>query len=412
MRRRLTLFSDCDFFAGCEAVLPVMLNDAKFNEDFKIDFFYRYSSDYERGLYQRTRSQSNLKRLYLVIINRASLHGRLRNFFWARVLWRFMGFALWPLLFLFNSLQVLGAIIRSDNRDAFYINNGGYPASIYALLAVIACRLIGVKTIVLSCNNVPRPYCRINLIRFIQKNIDSVINRSVSFLVVGSEGNRDYLIKRRGFFSSKVLLITNAIEEYRFNSLLVSRSRSKLFTSNSNLIFGIIGVHEERKGHKLLIDAVAILVEQGVTNFRVLIEGHGILTQSIRSYVEESGVSSYVEFVGDVDISSMFFDMDVLVVPSRFSEDLPNVISEALLFGVPVVGSRLAGIPSQIIDGNTGFLFAVDEVRALSVILEGLINNPEQINDMKPRCVESFYQKFSEERYFGRLRAALGGEYG
>jgi len=65
--------------------------------------------------------------------------------------------------------------------------------------------------------------------------------------------------------------------------------------------------------------------------------------------------------------------LDVLVVPSIDYEDFPNVILEAMALGKPVIASRLAGIPEQAVDGETGILVAPKDVRHLAASILKLI---------------------------------------
>jgi GT2 family glycosyltransferase/glycosyltransferase involved in cell wall biosynthesis len=68
--------------------------------------------------------------------------------------------------------------------------------------------------------------------------------------------------------------------------------------------------------------------------------------------------------------------MDVLVAPSIWPENSPFVIQEALLSGVPVVGSRIGGIPELIQDGRNGLLFEPRDVDGLHGALMRLLDEP------------------------------------
>jgi GT2 family glycosyltransferase/glycosyltransferase involved in cell wall biosynthesis len=68
--------------------------------------------------------------------------------------------------------------------------------------------------------------------------------------------------------------------------------------------------------------------------------------------------------------------MDVMVAPSIWPENSPFVIQEALLTGIPVVGSRTGGIPELIDHGRNGLLFEPGDVEGLRQALERLLDEP------------------------------------
>ena len=103
-----------------------------------------------------------------------------------------------------------------------------------------------------------------------------------------------------------------------------------------------------------------------------LIDGEGPERKSLEEQITSLGLSSRVRLMGS---SSCIFHLmnrcDLFIHPSISNEDLPNVISEAMALGKPVIGSRLAGIPEQIEDGVTGLLFepGADEQLASKIAL-------------------------------------------
>jgi glycosyltransferase involved in cell wall biosynthesis len=68
---------------------------------------------------------------------------------------------------------------------------------------------------------------------------------------------------------------------------------------------------------------------------------------------------------------------DLLVLPSR-AENQPVAILEAMARGLPVVSTRIGGIPQQVLDGETGLLVEPDDVAQLAQALADLILSPER----------------------------------
>lgn len=102
----------------------------------------------------------------------------------------------------------------------------------------------------------------------------------------------------------------------------------------------------------------------------------------------------------------------VLVLPSR-CEGMGRVLLEAMAAGIPVVGSRVGGIPHIIRDGETGFLFPANDSAALEDRLRRLLGDEALRTKMGEAGYRLVCEEFSEERYVsqfsGMVRAAIEG---
>ncbi|MFH1430064.1 MAG: glycosyltransferase, partial [Candidatus Uhrbacteria bacterium] len=79
---------------------------------------------------------------------------------------------------------------------------------------------------------------------------------------------------------------------------------------------------------------------------------------------------------------------DVLVVPSLCDENQPSVILEAFAHGVPVVASRVGGIPELVDDGRTGILVDPGSVEDLVRGLRACIEGTQALREMRSACLE------------------------
>jgi GT2 family glycosyltransferase/glycosyltransferase involved in cell wall biosynthesis len=105
---------------------------------------------------------------------------------------------------------------------------------------------------------------------------------------------------------------------------------------------------------------------------------------SYRSRVEPLLTQAGVRWLGPQphqSIPGILASIDVLVVPSIWPENSPLVIQEAFLAGVPVVASRIGGIPEVVADGMNGLLFNAGDVNDLHRVLTRLLEEP----DLLPR---------------------------
>ena len=107
------------------------------------------------------------------------------------------------------------------------------------------------------------------------------------------------------------------------------------------------------KGHDTLIAAAAQVVKaRPDTEF--LVVGGGPLAAHLRQDVERRGLGSQVQFLGERgDVPALLASSDVFVLPSR-SEACPNGVLEAMAAGLPIVASRVGGVPELVESGVPG----------------------------------------------------------
>ena len=89
------------------------------------------------------------------------------------------------------------------------------------------------------------------------------------------------------------------------------------------------------------------------------------------------------------------------------SDNLPTVIVEAMLAGLPVVSTRIAGIPEMIADGETGFLVSPKDPPALASAIEKLLADPLLATRIGARARQSAVEKFAIEKTTGALKHLL-----
>jgi glycosyltransferase involved in cell wall biosynthesis len=98
----------------------------------------------------------------------------------------------------------------------------------------------------------------------------------------------------------------------------------------------------------------------------------------VRQEVARRGITARVEFRGLVDETTMleeFSRASALVLPS-YQETAPMVIQQAMAAGVPVIATRICGIPYQIEEGATGLLYEAGIVGQLASLMRKLRTDP------------------------------------
>ncbi len=146
-----------------------------------------------------------------------------------------------------------------------------------------------------------------------------------------------------------------------------------------------VGTLHEVKGQVHLLEAIARLSPDGPP-VRCRFVGEGPDRATLERRAASLGIVDRVAFLGRrtrSEVADLMRDSDVLVVPSVPTrggkrEGLPVVIPEAMGIGLPVVASRLSGIPEIVVDGVTGLLTPPADAAAIAAALERLRRDPEQ----------------------------------
>jgi glycosyltransferase involved in cell wall biosynthesis len=155
------------------------------------------------------------------------------------------------------------------------------------------------------------------------------------------------------------------------------------------LVAGVAANLEYWKGVDVLLEAARLVRAP----LRLEIYGDGSLRRELEQQAQAAGVDA--RFHGFItDLRDRLADLDVLVQPSR-ADNLPLAILEAMAAGLPVVGTRVGGIPELVADGETGFVVDAESPTALAEALERVAESPGPRLELGRRGRERVNEHFS-----------------
>ncbi len=190
-----------------------------------------------------------------------------------------------------------------------------------------------------------------------------------------SEDVRRYLISA-GVPGEKIIAVPTGIDLKRFDPARTDLAdmRARFHLSRDAYVIGLVAVLRKAKGHRFLLQAVKRLVPE-FPQVKLLIAGTGPQEQNINNLIRELGLEAQVLMLGQQDdIPSLLKALDVFVLPAQ-EEALGTALIEATAMGVPVIATRIGGIPEVL--GEAGLLFESEGVDALVNHLRTLIRSPE-----------------------------------
>lgn len=203
------------------------------------------------------------------------------------------------------------------------------------------------------------------VVRFIAYKIRGVIPVGISDTAAESIVNTHH-IKR-----CKVPVVYNGVDCARYDIPRVSSDKMRLIS---------VGTIYSVKNFTFLVDCFAEVCKE-LDNVHLTIVGDGVMRGQIEEQIKALGIEDKVRITGVVsDVENYLADADIYVASSIF-EGLPISMLEAMSAGLPVISTRVGGVPDIIKDGINGILVEPQNKEAYVKALKTLIQNKEILNE-------------------------------
>ncbi|MEG4352828.1 glycosyltransferase family 4 protein [Microcoleus sp. LAD1_D3] len=163
-------------------------------------------------------------------------------------------------------------------------------------------------------------------------------------------------------------------------------------------IFLYVGRITARKGIKTLLEACAILKNQGYVDYSLLIIGKGDQREELEAFIKECDFEEQVTWAGWVEYGNLgayFQQADIFVFPT-FEDVWGMVVPEAMVFGKPVLCSNGAASCELIMSGENGYIFDPSSAKELADKMQIFLDNPDLIESMGERSRQIISQKTPE----------------
>jgi L-malate glycosyltransferase len=230
-----------------------------------------------------------------------------------------------------------------------------------------------------------------------------VIYRMSTRVTVNSRSVRDLLARRDSLSPEKIQVLNNAVDVDRFAT--AQGDREHLFPgtgSHSKLIAVVANMYSRVKGHTYLISAASTVCRDIPEAIFVLI-GDGKERPNLEQQVRQAGLEKNFLFLGSRgDVPELLACCDLFVLPSE-AEALPNALLEAMAAGLPVVGTRVGGIPEIIRNGVDGLIVPAKDPYALAEAILRILQNPRFAKQLSQAGQEMVRAHFDFDRLLAEL---------
>jgi glycosyltransferase involved in cell wall biosynthesis len=212
-----------------------------------------------------------------------------------------------------------------------------------------------------------------------------------------------------GVADRKIAHIANGLDLDRYDTGARAARARRVVSTVANLRPG--------KGHDVLLKAAAHVVRR-IPDVMFQIVGDGPRREELERLASTLRISAQVQFLGHRDdVPEVLRESDVFAFPS-FMEASPNAVLEAMAAGLPIVATRVGGIPEVIEHEQGGLLVPPGDERSLAAAIVRVIERPAlaaQFGDAARQVAESrfsFVRMVGEfqQLYFDELAARVAPE--
>jgi glycosyltransferase involved in cell wall biosynthesis len=212
--------------------------------------------------------------------------------------------------------------------------------------------------------------------RFCLKRLDGIVSVNTNLV---DQVKR--FVKR-----APVITIENGIPPLRFNKEQILQEEGELAEfCRDAFVVGGVGRFSKEKGFTYLVEAMSVLVAKR-PELKLVLIGEGDQQKELERIIQEERLAQHVFFAGYKHDAARYLPIfDVFVLPS-LTEGLPIVLLEAMQAGVPVVATRVGGVPDVLKNGEYGALVESGTGKALA---QSVLQVIEHLDDAQLRAEKS-----------------------
>lgn len=293
-------------------------------------------------------------------------------------------------------------IWRRPKIAHFFLPHAYLAGAPLALLANIRIRVMSRRS--LNTYQRPHPVLR-RLELLLHKTMSAVLGNSLSVIAD---------LRSEGVPADRLGLIYNGIDLARFGGNQTKEHlRQNLNIDPDMLVLTIVANLIPYKGHRDLLNALAIAARNLGTNWRLLIVGRDDgIGGELADLAKSLGIGGHIMFLGSrTDVPDILRASDIGLLCSH-EEGFSNAVLEGMACGLPMIVTRVGGNPEAVVDGATGLVVAPHDPAGLAAAICQLAGAPQTRQQFgfagRRRVVENFSLDSCVDRYEALYEGLLG----
>lgn len=288
-----------------------------------------------------------------------------------------------PFFFFLNAWRY-GRLLKRLEPQVVLSCNGGYPAA-HSTLAMI--RAAGFRHIPGVLSVVSMPTTRSLTLYFFDRYVDQAIAQGVKRIIVNAAAIKKALKVQHDLPEETTRIVHNGLDEAEY---LPRETRD-----SKKLVFGFVSRLDIQKGILPLLEAFEKIAP---AHPEAVLALHGIMgdaEQEIKTLMETSPHRQRIELHGYYrDVSQVMRAIDIFVYPSLW-DGLPYTVMEAMRAGLPIIATRVGGIPEIVTDQQDGLLVAPGSSDQLAEAMIKVLSEPTWRRSLGTQARERFKRELT-----------------
>ena len=263
------------------------------------------------------------------------------------------------------------------------------PASLYGRSAAVAA---GVPIIIGTEVNIYERKQRHHIV------FERLLAARSACVVASAEAVKSAYVRQLGIGAEAVRVVYNAVNWDRLDATNSPDAvRAELGIPSDRIVVGVVATLQDKKGHRVLLDAFART--PGLERTWLMLVGDGPLRSALEDHAVRLGIDARVTFCGTRrDLGNVLPAMDIFALPSLW-EGLPLAMILAMGAGRPVVATNIAGIPEVVTDGRNGLLVAPGDVAGIGAAVARLVSDGDERRRFGAAAREAVRDRFGADAY-------------
>jgi glycosyltransferase involved in cell wall biosynthesis len=280
----------------------------------------------------------------------------------------------------------IAEMVRSEDYDLIHAHT---PRT--ALIGRLAARRADVPFIYHVHSPAGRDSTR-RLFNWINAAAEWAVVRGADRLIAVSPSVRSYMIGH-GVPAERVVCVPNGVP--------INSNRSERRPPSGTWTLGAVALFRPRKGIEVLLEALAMLRSRNV-NVRLRAVGGfetAVYKADVLGLAERLDLAEAIDWIGFTrNVNRELAKINLFVLPSLFGEGLPMVVLEAMAAGLPVVASRVEGVPEAVAHRQTGLLVEPGSVSQLAQAIEEVVTGEIDYSALSQGARARHSETFSDTR--------------